>query len=405
MRIKRKSFWFITFYLLTSLCLSFAQTEDKITITTYYPSPYGSYNEMGVFKRQAIGDLNNDGKTDAQDMAVDNFGNPLPGTLTVAERVGIGTKGPINRLDVRSSPSDNIISAVETTSNKGVWIGHDGIRGIIRTTYDPVGSFSPLTLQTSNTDRVYITTDGNVVIGTTMEPTPSVTKLVVEASAPFNTIAARSGSDTAGYGGKVIIENTDFPNDDQQWILTQHRGGNFAIHHSKVGDRMTFNRNGNVGIGTTDPTHRLEVNGTAYVGALKIETLVEAAGAAQDVCRNPSTVPESQFPFYLSGCSPSTKKHKNNIQDLPPGLKTVTDLRPVVFNWKGDNSRDLGLIAEEVFEVEPLLVTYDDEGKPSGVKYKQLTAVLINAVKELKKESDDLKKRIEVLENKKDAGY
>jgi hypothetical protein len=40
------------------------------------------------------------------------------------------------------------------------------------------------------------------------------------------------------------------------------------------------------------------------------------------------------------------------------------------------------LIAEEVAEVEPLLVTRNDKGVIEGVKYDQISVVLINAVKE-----------------------
>jgi len=44
---------------------SFLFAED-ITITTYYPSPYGEYNELGT-NRLSVGDTNNDGNLDAAD--------------------------------------------------------------------------------------------------------------------------------------------------------------------------------------------------------------------------------------------------------------------------------------------------------------------------------------------------
>ena len=60
----------------------------------------------------------------------------------------------------------------------------------------------------------------------------------------------------------------------------------------------------------------------------------------------------------------------------------IKQLRPVTFNWKEGHEADLGLIAEEVNAVEPLLNTYNNKGEIEGVKYEQLTVVLINAVKE-----------------------
>lgn len=44
--------------------------------------------------------------------------------------------------------------------------------------------------------------------------------------------------------------------------------------------------------------------------------------------------------------------------------------------------RDLGFGAEDVYEVEPLLVTHNNNGEIEGVKYAQLTTVLVNAIQE-----------------------
>ena len=57
-------------------------------------------------------------------------------------------------------------------------------------------------------------------------------------------------------------------------------------------------------------------------------------------------------------------------------------MRPVLFKWKGRDEQDFGMIAEEVARINPLFVTYVN-GRIEGIKYPQLTAVLIGAVKEL----------------------
>jgi len=44
--------------------------------------------------------------------------------------------------------------------------------------------------------------------------------------------------------------------------------------------------------------------------------------------------------------------------------------------------RDLGLGAEDVEKVEPLLVTYNEKGQVEGVKYDRVAVVLLNAVNE-----------------------
>ena len=64
------------------------------------------------------------------------------------------------------------------------------------------------------------------------------------------------------------------------------------------------------------------------------------------------------------------------------GIELINRLRPISFTWKSNGSRDLGLGAEDVAEVEPLLVTHNERGEVEGVKYDRVSVVLINAVKE-----------------------
>ena len=56
-------------------------------------------------------------------------------------------------------------------------------------------------------------------------------------------------------------------------------------------------------------------------------------------------------------------------------------------------------MAQQVREVLPEVVREDDQGM-AGVSYSRLTAVLVEAVKELKAENDDLRARIEALEQR-----
>ena len=85
--------------------------------------------------------------------------------------------------------------------------------------------------------------------------------------------------------------------------------------------------------------------------------------------------------FVLSTCS-SSRRYKEDIQPLAGGLNAVRQFRPVNFKWRDRDERDIGLIAEEVAEIEPLLVTHNQDGQIEGVKYELLNVLLINAVKE-----------------------
>ena len=88
----------------------------------------------------------------------------------------------------------------------------------------------------------------------------------------------------------------------------------------------------------------------------------------------------------------SSLKLKENVETSEGNLEKVVNLRPVTYNKIGSQTKELGLIAEEVATVYPEFVQYDESGEPVGVNYSRLTAALIGAVKELTQ-------RIETLEN------
>ena len=58
---------------------------------------------------------------------------------------------------------------------------------------------------------------------------------------------------------------------------------------------------------------------------------------------------------------------------------------------------DIGLVAEEVNKVEPLLTTTNERGEVEGVKYDRIPVVLVNAVKEQQQEIESYKKGIDDL--------
>ena len=85
---------------------------------------------------------------------------------------------------------------------------------------------------------------------------------------------------------------------------------------------------------------------------------------------------------------------KENITPIDGALDLILQLTGVIYDRKdGSRKNEAGLIAEEVNKVLPNLITLDDQGIPLGVQYTKLTAYLIEAVKSLKAEIDQLKKR------------
>ena len=78
---------------------------------------------------------------------------------------------------------------------------------------------------------------------------------------------------------------------------------------------------------------------------------------------------------------------KENINTIQNALQTVLELRGVTYNWKdrnkGGNALKLGFIAQEVDAVIPELAYTNNVHGYMGVHYKDVTALLVEAVKEL----------------------
>jgi hypothetical protein len=89
----------------------------------------------------------------------------------------------------------------------------------------------------------------------------------------------------------------------------------------------------------------------------------------------------------------SSIQYKDNVKALDFDSSKLDNLRPVSYTYKFDDAPDIGLIAEEVNEVYPELVNYNEEGKPESVKYDGLSVMLLDEVKALRQEIKELKEK------------
>ncbi len=126
---------------------------------------------------------------------------------------------------------------------------------------------------------------------------------------------------------------------------------------------------------------------SVFSGTVAVSTLGSAGSTS--LCRNASN--------QISTCS-SSARYKNNISSFNSGLSLINRLRPVSFNWKDGGMLDMGLVAEEVNAVEPLLTTTNASGEVEGVKYDRVGVVIINAVKEQQAQIEAQSARVEALE-------
>ena len=92
----------------------------------------------------------------------------------------------------------------------------------------------------------------------------------------------------------------------------------------------------------------------------------------------------------------SDRNLKHDIRKIDNALEIVQQLRGVRFKWDRDGSEGIGFIAQEVEEFCPELVV---TGEHKSVAYGNFTAILVEAVKQLRKEVNALKVEVTNLKN------
>lgn len=133
---------------------------------------------------------------------------------------------------------------------------------------------------------------------------------------------------------------------------------------------------GNVGIGTQTPTAMLEVNA---------EVVKKINGG--------------------SWTASSDRRLKKEIKDYTAGLDDVLDMHPVIFKYNklsgyDQTSEHVGIIAQDLQKIAPYMVSTFKQGDKEylQVDNSAMTYMLINAVKELKAENEELKLKLSEID-------
>ncbi len=270
--------------------------------------------------------------------------------------VGIGVTSPLFKFQVNTGMDENL--AVRPAN---VFSG--SLTGIaIQSVNDANSLYKPLNLEGSQV-TFNIGSGGNVGIGTA-NPTE---KLHV------------------GGNGNVRWANA---------MLSEQQGGSLELGGTNTiagtgTSFIDFHFNGQ----TADYNARLinELPGLlALKGIFKTDNIIQVGdfgiGGAIPVCW------DEQGVFSLCG---SSLRYKQNVNPFVSGLSLIKQLRPVTFDWRSNGLADMGLVAEEVAKIEPLLTTTNKNGEIEGVKYDRVGVVLVNAVNEQQLQIEALQKQID----------
>ncbi len=195
---------------------------------------------------------------------------------------------------------------------------------------------------------------------------------------------------------------------------------------------MRIRGDGNVGLGTTAPTQKLHIKGSSSTNCqiyLEPGEWNSTGDYAQIIFGDGNHIIKGEFgagitisdidgvnmptvynhtstggtTLYINsagklGRLTSSIKYKENVFDLE-SINWLFNLRPVTFNYKNDVKKELmyGLIAEEVDQINPHIVTYGPDSKPDGLMYERLVVPMLKAIQEQKQENQQLKSEIEIL--------
>ena len=154
-----------------------------------------------------------------------------------------------------------------------------------------------------------------------------------------------------------------------------------------------------VGVGTTSPTAKLEVNGTLKTENLNV-TGVSTLQSFQTTDSGVTIAGDINVTGVVTATdfnSTSDAALKTNVQVIDNPLDKVLQINGVSFNWIENNKPSMGVIAQQLEGVIPELVKGDDTTTRS-VNYNGLIGLLIEVVKDQQTQINSLNDRLSKLE-------
>jgi Chaperone of endosialidase len=329
--------------------------------------------------------------------------------FAMSAQTGIGTTAPINKLEVVTATADPATSGA--TANGNLRIGPSTGSHVLDFGLSSSSTYSWLQARSKSAygttyNLVLNPIGGNVGIGTT-NPTAKLNLVgggirifsgftdnsAVRPAPNTSTIGNYEIRGVGGGGGATQADGGD----DGFLRLSAGGGSSTAMQssidlsgYSNVADmlnnivmrtagteRLRIDNLGNVGIGTSAPSVRLQVAGDIIANSI--------AGS-------------------------SDLRFKTNITPIENPLQKVLKLRGVNFDWNKNafpersfsESKAIGFIAQEVEKVLPEVVQTEKTAEGyKAVQYDKVVALLVEAIKEQQKQIDGLKLELKNQRKKK----
>ena len=337
-------------------------------------------------------------------------------TILAGGEVGIGTMSPAAKLQVMG-----LTAVIDTAAE--LWIGSSlsgGDGGFVKWNNSTQNLYIGNSYNSAYNLNIVVANTGNVGIGAA--PATDA-KLEVH-----NGNLRVRGDQNAVIQLSNIAGNTksQLGNAGNEGDLSLYTSANVkTVYLSSYYDSYINPAGGNVGIGDTSPSNKLDVNGDIRANAYKLRanftnptttaaTIYDQSGVGLTLSAhnisfrnyNGTAMMESARFVHdkltvagdvIAYGSPSDKRLKENIKPIESALDKAMKLQGVTFNWKKSDSildikEDIGFIAQDVKEVVPELVRENEDGMLS-MRHQGIAPILLEAIKELKAEIDLLKSK------------
>ena len=362
--------------------------------------------------------------------------------------VGIGTNSPLGRLHVTTGDAGSITAntnhddlIIEGSGNAGINIfspagnnyqylafgDSDGAnRGYVRYYHGT----DQMVLRAGGTDTVYIN-NGRVGIGTATTSVGGLTyKTFINGGNVGIAGKIRFGEEVAGFGqystkgtgqlhaltSKTAYGQTGSGNGTVALVNeTGTTATGITVKNTSTGNSSTLFsifRNNNTGTsgafsgGGGSPFTLLKITGQADMtvgyntsfSAVRAENFYSYGGGTTYYLKLNSTTTSLNARGDVIAFASSDIRMKEDIKPLDNPLEKLDKIKGVKFKWNDihkdfKGKKDIGVIAQDVEKVLPEIVTTRDTGY-KAVDYQKLSVLLIESVKELKKEVEELKKKI-----------
>ena len=311
-------------------------------------------------------------------IGITNPGCALDINATDAIRIPVGTNTDRDSFTHQTGQIrfNTETSQFEGYNNSNAWQGLGGVIDVDQDTYilaesAPNEDEDTLTFFTGGSQHMIIDENGNVGIGTTSPGS----KLDVNGS-----IRAGYDSNTTSYFGRAAIGYNSSYSD---WMCLAHvdrnSGGNYAVLQNSSGKTVVN--------ASTNQTIDFRNNNST-------KAYMTSGGQWNSVSFNAT----------------SDLRLKENIIPLTNSLLKINQLHGINFTWKNDekNIMNAGLIAQDVEKVIPEVVDTAEHENEEGfqqksINYDGLIPYLIESVKTLSTEKDNMQKEIDSLKAENEA--